>query len=159
MLFRSGPPIVPEGTAVKYSSDGKNTDPKIMGIIATISDMSEQIVSSCQMQSQQAAEVNQSIENINQITADNFVHIAAVQQSSREISTLAIAQEQALSHFALNAPEAAAVQPDASAPDATDPDVADVNTAPARNSGEGFAETADDASEKAGADEEAAAQA
>ena len=28
------PSVVPEGTAVKYSSDGKNTDPKIMGIIA-----------------------------------------------------------------------------------------------------------------------------
>ncbi|MCI7785607.1 MAG: methyl-accepting chemotaxis protein, partial [Succinivibrio sp.] len=61
--------------SVHQSSKANSAIEEIMGIIATITDMSEQIVQSCQQQTDIATDVNHSITNINTITEECFDHI------------------------------------------------------------------------------------
>lgn len=92
--------------SIQQSSRSNSSIEEIMGIIATISDMSEQIVDSCQTQSEQTAEVSRSITNINGITEENYDHIMNVRERIHEIRELATAQEETLSRFRLQAPSA-----------------------------------------------------
>ena len=90
--------------SIQQSSRSNSSIEEIMGIIATISDMSEQIVDSCQTQSEQTAEVSRSITNINGITEENYSHIMKVQERIHELRELATAQEKTLSRFRLHKP-------------------------------------------------------
>lgn len=85
--------------SVQQSSKANSAIEEIMGIIATITDMSEQIVQSCQEQTSIAADVNHSIENINAITEECFTHIDDTKQSVHQIRNLAQNQVEKLSSF------------------------------------------------------------
>lgn len=85
--------------SVHQSSKANSAIEEIMGIIATITDMSEQIVSSCQEQSHIAADVNQAISNINNTTAECFDHITNTKLAVHEIKQLAQDQVDNLSGF------------------------------------------------------------
>ena len=88
--------------SVQQSSKANSAIEEIMGIIATITDMSEQIVQSCQEQTSIAADVNHSIENINAITEECFEHIDDTKQSVHKIRNLAQNQVENLSAFLVN---------------------------------------------------------
>lgn len=88
--------------SVQQSSKANSAIEEIMGIIATITDMSEQIVQSCQEQTSIAADVNHSIENINAITEECFTHIDDTKQSVHQIRNLAQNQVEKLSSFIVN---------------------------------------------------------
>lgn len=88
--------------SVQQSSKANSAIEEIMGIIATITDMSEQIVQSCQEQTSIAADVNHSIENINSITEECFSHIDDTKQSVHKIRNLAQNQVEKLSSFIIN---------------------------------------------------------
>ncbi len=85
--------------SVHQSSRANSAIEEIMGIIATISDMSEQIVQSCQEQADLATDVNHSIANINHITEDCFSSIQESKQSVHEIRKMARNQVNKLSSF------------------------------------------------------------
>lgn len=85
--------------SVYQSSRANSAIEEIMGIIATITDMSEQIVQSCQEQSAIASDVNQAINNINTITDECFVNITDSKQNVHEIRQLAQNQVDNLSTF------------------------------------------------------------
>ena len=88
--------------SVHQSSKANSAIEEIMGIIATITDMSEQIVQSCQQQTDIATDVNHSITNINTITEECFDHITDSKQQVHEISVLAHNQVENLSTFKTN---------------------------------------------------------
>ncbi|MCR5537394.1 MAG: hypothetical protein K6F05_08320 [Succinivibrio sp.] len=87
--------------SMQQSSRANSAIEEIMGIIATISDMSEQIVTSCQMQSEQAAEVNNSLANINTINEDNYIQVSEIGSQLHRIHELALAEEKILETFKL----------------------------------------------------------
>ena len=88
--------------SVHQSSKANSAIEEIMGIIATITDMSEQIVQSCQQQTDISTDVNHSITNINSITEECFVHITDSKQQVHEIRVLAQNQVENLSTFKTN---------------------------------------------------------
>ncbi|NLK85503.1 MAG: hypothetical protein GX278_06110 [Aeromonadales bacterium] len=88
--------------SVHQSSKANSAIEEIMGIIATITDMSEQIVQSCQEQTGIAADVNHSIANINNITEECFDHITDSKQQIYEIRVLAQNQVENLLGFNTN---------------------------------------------------------
>ncbi len=88
--------------SVHQSSKANSAIEEIMGIIATITDMSEQIVQSCQQQTDIATDVNHSITNINSITEECFDHITDSKQQVHEIRVLAQNQVENLSTFKTN---------------------------------------------------------
>lgn len=88
--------------SVQQSSRANSAIEEIMGIIATITDMSEQIVQSCQEQTSIAADVNHSIANINNLTEECFDHISDTKQTVHEIRNLAQNQQDQLSVFKTN---------------------------------------------------------
>ncbi len=104
--------------SLQQSSRANSSIEEIMGIIATISDMSEQIVDSCQEQSARTSEVNLSIANINKLTEDNYQHITMAQEELCSIRDLARTQEELLNRFNLHEPEAENPQAISDAPDA-----------------------------------------
>lgn len=85
--------------SLQQSSRANSAIEEIMGIIATITDMSEQIVDSCQMQAEQTSEVTKAIANINNITEGTFDNINEMLGSTRELLSLTQEQEQILSRF------------------------------------------------------------
>lgn len=85
--------------SVHQSSRANSAIEEIMGFIATITDMSEQIVSSCQEQSHIASDVNQAIANINHINSKCFDHINSTKLTVHEIRQLAQNQVENLSEF------------------------------------------------------------
>ncbi|MGN0916417.1 MAG: methyl-accepting chemotaxis protein [Succinivibrio sp.] len=89
--------------SVHQSSRANSAIEEIMGIIATITDMSEQIVQSCQEQTSIAADVNQSITNINSITEDCFNNINDSKQKVHEIRMMAQNQVENLMAFTTDA--------------------------------------------------------
>ena len=88
--------------SVHQSSKANSAIEEIMGIIATITDMSEQIVQSCQQQTDIATDVNHSITNINTITEECFDLITDSKQQVHEIRVLAQNQVENLSTFKTN---------------------------------------------------------
>ena len=88
--------------SVHQSSKANSAIEEIMGIIATITDMSEQIVQSCQQQTDIATDVNHSITNINTITEECFDHITDSKEKVHEIRVLAQNQVENLSTFKTN---------------------------------------------------------
>ena len=85
--------------SVHQSSRANSAIEEIMGIIATITDMSEQIVQSCQEQTDIAAEVNHSISNINSLTEECYDHIQISKQNVHKIRKMAQDQVANLSVF------------------------------------------------------------
>ena len=88
--------------SVHQSSKANSAIEEIMGIIATITDMSEQIVQSCQKQRDIATDVNHSITNSNTITEECSDHITDSKQQVHEIRVLAQNQVENLSTFKTN---------------------------------------------------------
>lgn len=87
------------GNSLQQSSRANSSIEEIMGIIATISDMSEQIVQSCQIQSSSAANINNSISNISELVDDSFKMVSDIHDSMRELHDLAQAQSDILDKF------------------------------------------------------------
>ena len=85
--------------SVQQSSKANSAIEEIMGIIATITDMSEQIVQSCQEQANIATDVNHEISNINNITEESYDHIQDTRQTVHEIRLMAQNQVNNLSMF------------------------------------------------------------
>ena len=90
--------------SLQQSSRANSSIEEIMGIIATISDMSEQIVNSCQTQSEKTHEVGDTINNLNQLTEDNRDYLTSVSSSVDQLNTLADEQEQLLNKFSIEKP-------------------------------------------------------
>ena len=72
-----------------------------MGIIATISDMSEQIVMSCQQQSSSATEINSSIAHISKLAEDSYEQMSELQTNMDELNNLATNQAKVIGKFQL----------------------------------------------------------
>lgn len=87
--------------SLQQSSKANSSIEEIMGIIATITDMSEQIVTSCQTQSQSATDINNSIENISKLADDSYNRMVAVQKSMQELDILAEKQSKILDQFSM----------------------------------------------------------
>ncbi len=85
--------------SVQQSSKANSAIEEIMGIIATITDMSEQIVQSCQEQANIATDVNHEISNINSITEESYDHIQDTRKTVHEIRLMAQNQVSNLSMF------------------------------------------------------------
>lgn len=87
--------------SLQQSSRANSSIEEIMGIIATISDMSEQIVMSCQQQTSSASEINQSIAHISKLAEDSYEQMAELQTNMDELNNLATNQSQEISKFQL----------------------------------------------------------
>ena len=72
--------------SLQQSSRANSSIEEIMGIIATISDMSEQIVMSCQQQTNSASEINQSIAHISKLAEDSYDQMAELQTNMHELN-------------------------------------------------------------------------
>ena len=94
--------------SLQQSSRANSSIEEIMGIIATISDMSEQIVMSCQQQTNSASEINQSIAHISKLAEDSYDQMAELQTNMHELNDLATNQAKVLGKFKLA--DAAAAQ-------------------------------------------------
>ena len=70
-----------------------------MGIIATISDMSEQIVASCNQQAASAGEINQSIENITHLAQNSYDKMQEIHSSMGDLDLLASRQSSVIQQF------------------------------------------------------------
>lgn len=103
--------------SLQQSSRANSSIEEIMGIIATISDMSEQIVQSCQQQSSAASEINQSIAHISRLAEDSYDQMSELQSNMHALNDLATNQAQVLGKFQLKhtAPAAAAASATAAA--------------------------------------------
>lgn len=88
--------------SLPQSSKANSSIEEIMGIIATISDMSEQIVSSCEQQAASAGEINRSIANISKLTEDSYEQISGIHASMSELDEPASSQAQVLQRFTLS---------------------------------------------------------
>ena len=88
--------------SLQQSSRANSSIEEIMGIIATISDMSEQIVMSCQQQTSSASEINQSIAHISKLAEDSYEQMAELQTNMDELNNLATNQSQEISKFQLS---------------------------------------------------------
>ena len=87
--------------SLQQSSRANSSIEEIMGIIATISDMSEQIVESCQQQANSASEINLSIANILKLTEDSYENMTNIHSSMSELDSLADKQSMLLDKFSL----------------------------------------------------------
>ena len=87
--------------SLQQSSRANSSIEEIMGIIATISDMSEQIVMSCQQQTNSASEINQSIAHISKLAEDSYDQMAELQTNMHELNDLATNQAKVLGKFKL----------------------------------------------------------
>lgn len=85
--------------SVNQSSRANSSIEEIMGIIATISDMSEQIVNSCQEQANSASEINHSIANILKLSEDNYENMINLNSSMSELNVLSTQQETLIKKF------------------------------------------------------------
>ena len=88
--------------SLQQSSRANSSIEEIMGIIATISDMSEQIVMSCQQQTSSASEINQSIAHISKLAEDSYEQMTELQTNMDELNNLATNQSQEISKFQLS---------------------------------------------------------
>ncbi len=88
--------------SLQQSSRANSSIEEIMGIIATISDMSEQIVQSCQMQTSSASEINQSIAHISKLAEDSYDQMTELQTNMHALNDLATNQAMVLRKFRLN---------------------------------------------------------
>lgn len=88
--------------SLQQSSRANSSIEEIMGIIATISDMSEQIVMSCQQQSSSASEINQSIAHISKLAEDSYDQMNELQTNMHALNALATNQAAALGKFRLS---------------------------------------------------------
>lgn len=88
--------------SLQQSSRANSSIEEIMGIIATISDMSEQIVMSCQQQTSSASEINQSIAHISKLAEDSYEQMAELQTNMDALNDLATNQSQVIGKFQLN---------------------------------------------------------
>lgn len=87
--------------SLQQSSRANSSIEEIMGIIATISDMSEQIVQSCQQQFSSASEINLSIANISKLAEDSYEQMAELQTNMHALNDLATNQATVLDKFKL----------------------------------------------------------
>lgn len=87
--------------SLQQSSRANSSIEEIMGIIATISDMSEQIVMSCQQQTNSASEINQSIAHISKLAEDSYDQMSELQTNMHELNDLATNQARVLGKFKL----------------------------------------------------------
>lgn len=99
--------------SLQQSSRANSSIEEIMGIIATISDMSEQIVQSCQQQTSAASEINQSIAHISRLAEDSYDQMSELQSNMHTLNDLATNQAQVLGKFQLKAVNTAASSSDA----------------------------------------------
>lgn len=99
--------------SLQQSSRANSSIEEIMGIIATISDMSEQIVQSCQQQTSAASEINQSIAHISRLAEDSYDQMSELQSNMHALNDLATNQAQVLGKFQLKAVNTAASSSDA----------------------------------------------
>ncbi len=97
--------------SLQQSSRANSSIEEIMGIIATISDMSEQIVMSCQLQTNSASEINQSIAHISKLAEDSYDQMAELQTNMHELNALATNQAKVLDKFKLAQVTASAAAP------------------------------------------------
>lgn len=87
--------------SLQQSSLANSSIEEIMGIIATISDMSEQIVASCQMQSSSAADINLSIAHISKLAEDSYEQMSELQTNMHQLNDLATNQANVIGKFTL----------------------------------------------------------
>lgn len=87
--------------SLQQSSRANSSIEEIMGIIATISDMSEQIVQSCQQQFSSASEINSSIAHISKLAEDSYDQMTELQSNMYALNDLATNQATVLSKFKL----------------------------------------------------------
>lgn len=87
--------------SLQQSSKANSSIEEIMGIIATISDMSEQIVTSCQMQSSSASNINTSIANISKLADSSNKQMNDLKTSMTDLDNLANKQANILQKFKL----------------------------------------------------------
>ena len=87
--------------SLQQSSRANSSIEEIMGIIATISDMSEQIVQSCQEQTNSASEINQSIAHISKLAEDSYEQMGDLQTNMHTLNDLATNQAAVLNKFQL----------------------------------------------------------
>lgn len=85
--------------SLAQSSRANSSIEEIMGFIATISDMSEQIVASCNQQAASAGEINQSIENIRQLTQNSAERMQDIHSSMGKLDALADRQAGIVTQF------------------------------------------------------------
>ena len=88
--------------SLQQSSRANSSIEEIMGIIATISDMSEQIVMSCQQQSNSASEINSSIAHISKLAEDSYEQMHELQTNMHVLNDLATNQSAVIGKFRLN---------------------------------------------------------
>lgn len=88
--------------SLQQSSRANSSIEEIMGIIATISDMSEQIVQSCQQQFSSASEINLSIAHISKLAEDSYEQMTELQSNMHALNDLATNQATVLGKFKLN---------------------------------------------------------
>lgn len=87
--------------SLQQSSLANSSIEEIMGIIATISDMSEQIVASCQTQSSSAADINLSIAHISKLAEDSYEQMSELQTNMHQLNDLATNQANVIGKFTL----------------------------------------------------------
>lgn len=85
--------------SLTQSSRANSSIEEIMGIIATISDMSEQIVASCNQQAASAGEINQSIENITHLAQNSYDKMQEIHSSMGDLDLLASRQSSVIQQF------------------------------------------------------------
>lgn len=90
--------------SLQQSSRANSSIEEIMGIIAIISDMSEQIVQSCQQQFSSATEINMSIAHISKLAEDSYEQMAGLQTNMHALNELATNQAAVLDKFTLRNP-------------------------------------------------------
>lgn len=88
--------------SLQQSSMANSSIEEIMGIIATISDMSEQIVMSCQQQSSSAADINSSIAHISKLAEDSYEQMSELQTNMHQLNDLATNQANVIGKFTLD---------------------------------------------------------
>lgn len=87
--------------SLQQSSRANSSIEEIMGIIATISDMSEQIVMSCQQQTSSAAEINSSIAHISKLAEDSYEQMSELSHNMNQLGDLATNQAEVIGKFKL----------------------------------------------------------
>ncbi len=88
--------------SLAQSSRANSSIEEIMGIIATISDMSEQIVQSCNQQAVNARDINQSIENISNLAENSTQNMQFIHGTTGDLDSLASRQAEVIRQFKLN---------------------------------------------------------
>ncbi len=85
--------------SVQQSSRANSSIEEIMGTIATISDMSEQIVNFCQMQSSQTGDVNSAIADINHLAETGSDYLSQIETNISFLSSMSRRQSEELAKF------------------------------------------------------------